>query len=159
MEVVKVMQSMVPQSNSVVVDFVKILQHLDQDQPSEPEWFSAQDERPLSYPAQIVICVKLIVAELKRMKWVGTLKDVHERAGVTHETFTTRMRNREYTMCGSAEHFFHVCPQTQTYQDAFTAADRAGGQQTDDQIRTRQQRYFESAQYLMPTPQRGGGRG
>ena len=92
------------------------------------------------------------------MKWVGTLKDVHERAGVTHETFTTLTRNRECTMCGRAEHFFHDCPQTHPYQDEFTSAARAGGQHSDDPMSTRQQRHFESVHH-MSAPQRGGARG
>lgn len=85
------MQSLGPTSNTAAVDFLKILQHLDQEQHKEPEWFSTQEDRPLPYPAQIVVSIKLIVAELKRMKWVGTLQDVHERAGVTQATFEAHM--------------------------------------------------------------------
>ena len=158
--IVKVMQSLGPTSNTAAVDFLKILQHLDQEQHKEPEWFSTQEDRPLPYPAQIVASIKLIVAELKRMKWVGTLQDVHERAGVTQSTFEARMRNRECTMCGSAAHFYHACPQAQPYQEKFTAAARAGGQLIDDQhMRDRQQRLFDTAQHHLSAPPRGGGRG
>jgi hypothetical protein len=114
--VVKVMHTLGAQTNSAVIEFLKVLQHLDQAQHAETEWFSAVDECPLSFPTQVVVSVKMILSELKRMRWGGTLQDVHEKAGVTHETFKTRMRNRECTMCGSAAHFFHAYPQVQPYQ-------------------------------------------
>jgi hypothetical protein len=95
------------QTNSTVIEFLKVLQHLDQVQHAETEWFSAVDECPLPFPTQVVTSVKMILAELKRICWGGTMQNVYEKAGVTHETFKTRMRNRECTMCGSAAHFFH----------------------------------------------------
>ena len=156
--VVKVMQTLRPQSNSAAVEILKMLQHLDQAQHAEPTWFSNQDDRPLPYPAQVVASINMIVSELKRMKWAGTLQDVHEKAGVPQEVFATRMRNRECTMCGSSDHFFHACPKAQPYQPAFTTAARAGGQQLDDPMRNRQQRHFESAERHLPAPQRGRGK-
>ncbi len=90
---VKVMQTLAPQSNSAVVEFLKMLQHLDKSQHTDPEWFSDQDDRPLPYPTQVVVSINMIVAELKRIRWGGTLQDVHEKTGVTHEMFKTRMRN------------------------------------------------------------------
>jgi hypothetical protein len=157
--VVKVMRTLGAQTNSAAIEFLKVLQHLDQAQHTETEWFSAVDECPLPSPVQVVASVKMILAELKRMRWGGTLQDVHEQAGVTHETFKTRMRNRECTMCGSAAHFFHACPQAQPYQAAFTTAARAGRQPTDEHMRSREQRYFDSAQHRTPGPHRGGGGG
>jgi hypothetical protein len=155
--VVKVMHTLGAQTNSAAIEFLKVLQHLDQAQHAETEWFSAVDECPLPFPTQVVASVKMILAELKRMRWGGTLQDVHEKAGVTHETFKTRMRNRECTMCGSAAHFFHACPQAQPYQAAFTAAARAGRQPPDEHMRSREQRHFDSAQHRTPGPHRGGG--
>ena len=157
--VVKVMHTLGPQSNSAGIEFLKVLQHLDQAQHAETEWFSAIDECPLPFPAQVVASVKRILAELKRMRWGGTLQDVHEKAGVNHEKFKTRMRNRECTMCDSAAHFFHACPQDQPYQTAYTAAARAGRQSPDEHMRPREQRHLDSSQYRMPAPPRGGGGG
>jgi hypothetical protein len=107
--VVKVMHTLGAQTNSAVIEFLKGLQHLDQAQHAETEWFSTVDECPLPFPTQVVTSVKMILVELKRIRWGGTLQDVHEKAGVIHETFKTHMCNREYTMCDSAAHFFHSC--------------------------------------------------
>jgi hypothetical protein len=88
----------------------------------------------------------MIIAELRKMKWAGTLRDVHERTGVSEDTFENRIRNRQCTMCGSTEHFFYACPRAQSYKGIFTTAARAGGRQADGGgTRTRQQRYLEPA--------------
>jgi hypothetical protein len=65
---------------------------------------------------------------------------VFEKVGVTHETFKTRMRNRECTMCGSAAHFFHSCPQDQPYQATFTATARVGRQPPDEHMHSKAHR-------------------
>ena len=132
------------------MEFLNVLKRLERDEQARQDWLSPnwteQEVWPLPHPAQIVASVKMIIAELRKMKWAGTLRDVHERTGVSEDTFDNRMRNRQCTMCGSTEHFFYACPQAQPYKGTFTAAARAGGRQAGgDGTRTRQQRYLEPA--------------
>jgi hypothetical protein len=149
--VMKVLQTLGPQTNLAAVEFLNVLKRLERDEHAVQDWLSPnwteQEVWPLPHPTQIVASVKMLIAELRKMRWAGTLRDVHERIGVSQTTFDDRMRNRQCTMCGSAEHFFYACPQAQPYKGAFTTAARAGGRQADGgQTRTRQQRYLEPAQ-------------
>jgi hypothetical protein len=148
--VMKVLQTLGPQTNSAAVEFLNVLKRLERDEQAGQDWLSPnwteQEAWPLPHPAQIVASVKMIIAELRKMKWAGTLRDVHERTGVSEDTFDNRMRNRQCTMCGSTEHFFYACPRAQPYKGLFTAAARAGGRQAvGGGTRTRQQRYLEPA--------------
>ena len=147
----KVLQTLGPQTNLAAVEFLNVLKRLERDEHAVQDWLSPnwteKEVWPLPHPTQIVASVKMLIAELRKMRWAGTLRDVHERIGVSQTTFDDRMRNRQCTMCGSAEHFFYACPQAQPYKGAFTTAARAGGRQADGgQSRTRQQRYLEPAQ-------------
>jgi hypothetical protein len=146
----QVLQTLGPQTNSAAVEFLNVLKRLERDEQAGQDWLSPnwteQEAWPLPHPAQIVASVKMIIAELRKMKWAGTLRDVHERTGVSEDTFDNRMRNRQCTMCGSSEHFFYACPRAQPYKGLFTAAARAGGRQAvGGGTRTRQQRYLEPA--------------
>ena len=149
--VMKVLQSLGPQTNSAAVEFLTVLKRLEQEEQAEQDWlspkFSREEQRPWPLPAQIVASVKMLLAELRKMKWTGTLQDVHERAGISERTFDDRMSKRQCTMCGSAEHFFYACPDAQPYKTSFTVAARKGGRQPDDgSFRTRQQRYLDPPQ-------------
>ena len=141
----KVLQSLGPQTNSAAVEFLSVLKRLEQEEQADQDWLSPKQEeqRPWPLPSQIVASIKMLLAELRKMKWAGTLRDVHERAGISERIFDDRMSNRQCTMCGSAEHFLYSCPDAQPYKAAFTTAARNGGRQADDgAVRTRQQRYL-----------------
>jgi hypothetical protein len=129
--VMKVLQTLGSQTNSAAVEFLNVLKRLERDEQAGQDWLSPnwteQEVCPLPHPAQIVVSVKMIIAELRKMKWAGTLRDVHERTGVSEDTFDNRMWNRQCTMCGSTEHFFYACPRAQPYKGLFTAAASAGG--------------------------------
>jgi hypothetical protein len=145
--VMKVLQTLGPQTNSAAVEFLNVLKRMERDEQTGQDWLSPnwteQEAWSLPHPAQIVASVKIIIVELRKMKWTGTLRDVHERTGVSEDTFDNRMRNRQCTMCGSTEHFFYACPRAQPYNGLFTAAARAGGRQSvGGGTRTRQQRYW-----------------
>ena len=155
--VMKVLQTLGPETSAATLDMLEVLRALEQPERSEHDFFSLEQAeqlaRPRPIPAQVVVSVKLIEGELRLMQWYGTLRDVHERANVSQETFNHRMKSKLCTMCGSAAHFFHACPQAQPYSAAFTAAARAGGQQGIDQaVRTKEQRYFDSALRRTPDP-------
>jgi hypothetical protein len=158
--VMKVLQSLGPQTNSAAVEFLSVLKRLEQEEQADQDWLSPkrEEQRPWTLPTQIVASIKMLLAELRKMKWAGTLRDVHERAGISERIFDDRMSKRQCTMCGSAEHFLYACPDAQPYKAAFTMEARNGGRQADDgAVRTRQQRYLPPSplphdQHLGQTP-------
>ena len=89
--VMKVLQTLDPASNAEVLDMLEILHALEQPERSEQDIFSLvqaeQLARPRPTPVQVVVSVKMIVGELRHMQWYGTLRDIHERAYVSHATF------------------------------------------------------------------------
>ena len=112
--VMKVIQTLTPVSNAAALDMLEILRALEQPECDEQDLFSLEQAEqvtcPRPTPTQVVAITRMIVGELRRMQWYGTLRDVHERANVSHETFKHRMKSKLCTMCDSVEHFFHACP-------------------------------------------------
>ena len=110
--VMKVIQTLTPVSNSAALDMLEILHVLEQPEHSEQDLFSLEQTeqvtRPRPTPTQVVVNIRMIVGELRHMQWYGTLstlRDVHERVNVPHETFNHHMKSKLCTMCGNAEHF------------------------------------------------------
>ena len=69
--VMKVIQTLTPVSNSAALDMLEILRALEQPERSEQDLFSLEQTehvtRPRTTPTQVVVSVKMIVGELRRM--------------------------------------------------------------------------------------------
>ena len=92
MVVMKVIQTLTPASNAAALDMLKTLRALEQPERGEQDLFSLEQTeqvtRPLPTPTQVMASIRMIVGELRHIQWYGTLRDVHERVNVSHETMT-----------------------------------------------------------------------
>jgi hypothetical protein len=77
--VMKVLQTLGPQTNSAAVDFLHVLKRLERDDQAVQDWlspnWSEKEVCPLKHHTQIVVRVKMIIVELRKMKWDSTLRD------------------------------------------------------------------------------------